>query len=129
MSYFTESNQNSWIPNPVPRHQFQPKYKPEFILFSPWLQTKTFHHRTFFLNYILCVQEVLSDSIYLLSTECNLDKTFWTFSFEYIQPPTRGYKQCFYTRIYVCLPQICTVILRIRIGKVAWFAVYICGNC
>ena len=26
------------------------------------------------------------------------------------------------------LPQICTVILRIRIGKVAWFAVYICGN-
>ena len=27
------------------------------------------------------------------------------------------------------LPQICTVILRIRIGKVAWLAVYICGNC
>ena len=26
------------------------------------------------------------------------------------------------------LPQICTVILRIRIGKVAIFAVYICGN-
>ena len=26
------------------------------------------------------------------------------------------------------LPQICTVILRIHIGKVAWFAVYICGN-
>ena len=26
------------------------------------------------------------------------------------------------------LPQICTVIFRIRIGKVAWFAVYICGN-
>ena len=26
------------------------------------------------------------------------------------------------------LPQSCTVILRIRIGKVAWFAVYICGN-
>ena len=26
------------------------------------------------------------------------------------------------------LPQICTVILRIRIGKVAWFAVYICGK-
>ena len=26
------------------------------------------------------------------------------------------------------LPQICTVILRICIGKVAWFAVYICGN-
>ena len=26
------------------------------------------------------------------------------------------------------LPQICTVILRIRIGKVAWFAVHICGN-
>ena len=26
------------------------------------------------------------------------------------------------------LPQICTVILRILIGKVAWFAVYICGN-
>ena len=26
------------------------------------------------------------------------------------------------------LPQICTLILRIRIGKVAWFAVYICGN-
>ena len=26
------------------------------------------------------------------------------------------------------LPQICTVFLRIRIGKVAWFAVYICGN-
>ena len=26
------------------------------------------------------------------------------------------------------LPQICTVILRIRNGKVAWFAVYICGN-
>ena len=26
------------------------------------------------------------------------------------------------------LPHICTVILRIRIGKVAWFAVYICGN-
>ena len=26
------------------------------------------------------------------------------------------------------LPQISTVILRIRIGKVAWFAVYICGN-
>ena len=25
------------------------------------------------------------------------------------------------------LPQICTVILRIRIGKVAWFAVCICG--
>ena len=26
------------------------------------------------------------------------------------------------------LPQICTVILRICIGKVAWFAVYIFGN-
>ena len=26
------------------------------------------------------------------------------------------------------LPQICTVIFRIRIGKVAWFTVYICGN-
>ena len=26
------------------------------------------------------------------------------------------------------LPQICTVIFRIRIGKVVWFAVYICGN-
>ena len=26
------------------------------------------------------------------------------------------------------LPQICTVILCICIGKVAWFAVYICGN-
>ena len=26
------------------------------------------------------------------------------------------------------LPQICTVILRICIGKVAWFAVCICGN-
>ena len=26
------------------------------------------------------------------------------------------------------LPQICIVILRIYIGKVAWFAVYICGN-
>ena len=26
------------------------------------------------------------------------------------------------------LPQICTVILRILIGKVAWFAVYISGN-
>ena len=26
------------------------------------------------------------------------------------------------------LPQICTVILRVRIGKVSWFAVYICGN-
>ena len=26
------------------------------------------------------------------------------------------------------LPQIYTVILRIRIGKVAWFAVYIYGN-
>ena len=24
--------------------------------------------------------------------------------------------------------QICTVILRIRIGKVAWFAVYVCNN-
>ena len=46
---------------------------------------------------------------------------------------------CGYVTIGVCnaaslywvtqkLPQICTVILRIRIGKVAWFAVYICGN-
>ena len=26
------------------------------------------------------------------------------------------------------LPQICTVILRICVCKVAWFAVYICGN-
>ena len=26
------------------------------------------------------------------------------------------------------LPQICTVILPIRIGKAAWFSVYICGN-
>ena len=26
------------------------------------------------------------------------------------------------------LPQTCTVILRIRIRKIAWFAVYICGN-
>ena len=26
------------------------------------------------------------------------------------------------------LPQTCTVIVRIRFGKVAWFAVYICGN-
>ena len=26
------------------------------------------------------------------------------------------------------LPQICTVILRFRIGKVPWFAVYICGK-
>ena len=26
------------------------------------------------------------------------------------------------------LPQIWTVILRIRIGKVVWFALYICGN-
>ena len=26
------------------------------------------------------------------------------------------------------LPQTCTVILRICIGKVSWFAVYICGN-
>ena len=26
------------------------------------------------------------------------------------------------------LPQICTVILRIRIMEVAWSAVYICGN-
>ena len=26
------------------------------------------------------------------------------------------------------LPQICAVILRIRTRKVAWFAVYICGN-
>ena len=26
------------------------------------------------------------------------------------------------------LPQICTVILRIHIGKVAWFVGYICGN-
>ena len=25
-------------------------------------------------------------------------------------------------------PQICTVILRIRFGRVAWFAEYICGN-
>ena len=26
------------------------------------------------------------------------------------------------------LPQICTIILRIPIGKVAWLTVYICGN-
>ena len=36
-----------------------------------------------------------------------------------------------YTHTYwvtLKLPQICTVSLRICIGKVAWFAVYICGN-
>ena len=47
------------------------------------------------------------------------------------------YNRCLYIRtgnihnIYWVtqkLPQICTVILRISIGKVAWFAVYICGN-
>ena len=36
-------------------------------------------------------------------------------------------KACYYW-VTQKLPQICTVILRIRIGKDEWFSVYICGN-
>ena len=45
-------------------------------------------------------------------------------------PSSRPLGTVYYRLYWVTqkLPQISTVILRIRIGKVAWFAVYICGN-
>ena len=80
-----------------------------------------------------------SSSLTHVHYKCGVSFYFWylksvcdAFSFIWVYY-TWGvlFNCCFYKCIWWVtqkLPQICTVILRIRIGKVAWFAVYICGN-
>ena len=64
-------------------------------------------------NFSTCVQHCLKMVYYRYYCDCRIktkvcsENTYW---------------------VTQKLPQICTVILRILIGKVAWFAVYICGN-
>ena len=55
------------------------------------------------------------------STQCNSINFLSTLSFSL---PLRVYRYWVTQK----LPQICTVIMRICVGKVVWFAVHICGN-
>ena len=52
----------------------------------------------------------------------------WQFVFDFYHWMATLCKKSIYYLEVTGWPQICTVILRIRIGKFAWFAVYIWGN-
>ena len=77
---------------------------------------------------IICVASYTLFSVFIL-----FEKTFYI----HVTKGKKNKVPLLYATVFICcmlywvtqkLPQICTVLLRICIGRVAWFAVYMGGN-